>query len=306
MPRKDRIDAFGATSLVLFSALFGFNQVVIKTVNEGFQPVFAAGLRSLFAIPLILLWAALRGRSLRILPGTVPGGLLLGAFFTAEFLLLFTALDLTTVSRMSVIFYSMPIWLSLGAHFLIPGERMSRRKALGLAVAFAGVTWAILDRPAGAAEASLAGDLCALGAAIGWASIGLTLRATKVREANPETQLLWQLGLSAVVLTALAPLFGPLVRDLAPIHLWGLAFQVVVIAFAAFIFWLWLMTIYPASSVAAFSFLGPVFGVFFGWLLLGEEIHPSILGALVLVAAGLWLINRPVRSVAPAAEAAAR
>lgn len=300
MPRKDQMDAFGATSLVLFSVLFGFNQVVIKVVNDGFQPVFAAGLRSLGAIPLIVLWAALRGRSLRILPGTAGGGLLLAACFTFEFLLLFTALDLTTVSRMSVIFYSMPIWLSLGAHFLIPGERMSRRKAAGLALAFGGVAWAIADRPQGAGEASLAGDLCALGAAIGWAGIGLTLRATRIREANQEVQLLWQLCISAVVLLAVAPLFGPLLRDPAPIHLWGLGFQVVVIAFAAFIFWLWLMTIYPASSVAAFSFLGPVFGVFFGWLLLGETIGPGILGALALVAAGLWLINRPGSGRTPA------
>jgi drug/metabolite transporter (DMT)-like permease len=306
MPRKDQMDAFGATSLVLFSALFGFNQVVVKVVNGGFEPVFAAGLRSLGAIPLILLWASLRGRSLRILPGTVPGGLILGACFTVEFLLLFTALDLTTVSRMSVIFYSMPIWLSLGAHVLIPGERLSRRKALGLALAFGGVAWAILDRPAGAGQATLAGDLCALGAAIGWASIGLTLRATRIREANPETQLLWQLVPSALILIALAPLFGPLLRELQPIHLWGLAFQIAVIAFAAFVFWLWLMSIYPASSVAAFSFLGPVFGVFFGWLLLGEDLHPSILGALGLVAAGLWLINRPGRAGGSAAQAAAR
>jgi drug/metabolite transporter (DMT)-like permease len=33
--------------------------------------------------------------------------------------------------------------------------------------------------------------------------------------------------------------------------------------------------------------------VAFGWLLLGETIGPSILGALALVGAGLWLINRP-------------
>jgi drug/metabolite transporter (DMT)-like permease len=58
-----------------------------------------------------------------------------------------------------------------------------------------------------------------------------------------------------------------------------------------------MLTIYPASSVAAFSFLGPIFGVFFGWLLLGESIGPSLLGALALVAAGLWLISRPRRKV---------
>lgn len=298
MPRKDQMDAFGAVSLVLFSALFGFNQVVIKTVNDGFQPVFASGLRSLGAIPLIVLWALWRGRSLRITPGTVPGGILLAACFTFEFLLLFIALDLTTVSRMSVIFYSMPIWLSVGAHFLIPGERMSGRKALGLALAFAGVAWALLDRPAGQGAASLAGDLCALGAAIGWAGIGLTLRTTAIQHEKPEIQLLWQLCLSAVVLLAVSPLFGPLLRDPEPLHYAGMAFQILVIACAAFIFWLWLMSIYPASSVAAFGFLGPIFGVFFGWLILGESIGPSIAGAVVLVAAGLWLINRPGRATA--------
>jgi len=298
MPRKEQMDAFGAVSLVVFAALFGFNQVVIKTVNEGFQPVFASGLRSLGAVPLIVLWAFWRGRSLRINPGTVPAGLLLAACFTFEFLLLFLALDLTTVSRMSVIFYSMPIWLSLGAHFLIPAERMSRRKAMGLALAFAAVAWAILDRPAGQGEASLAGDLCALGAAIGWAGIGLTLRTTPIQRETPEVQLLWQLCLSAVVLIAVAPLFGPLLRDPEPVHYAGMAFQIVVIACAAFIFWLWLMSIYPASSVAAFGFLGPVFGVFFGWLILGEAIGPSVVGALALVAAGLWLINRPGQTTA--------
>ena len=299
MPRKDQMDMFGAVSLVLFSALFGFNQVVIKAVNEGFQPVFAAGLRSLGAAPLIVLWALYRGRQLRIEPGTVPGGLLLAACFTVEFLMLFIALDLTTVSRMSVIFYSMPIWLSLGAHFLIPGERMSGRKAAGLALAFAGVAWAILDRPAGQGEASLAGDLCALGAAIGWAGIGLTLRTTAIQRVAPEIQLLWQLCISAVVLIAVAPLFGPLLRAPDALSYAGMAFQIVVIACAAFIFWLWLMTIYPASSVAAFSFLGPIFGVFFGWLILGETIGPSIVAALALVAAGLWLITRPGRRAAP-------
>lgn len=300
MPRKDQMDAFGAISLVLFAALFGFNQVVIKTVNEGFQPVFAAGLRSLGAIPLILLWMALRGKRPSIAPGTAWSGLLLAACFTAEFILLFIALDLTTVSRLSVIFYSMPIWLALGAHFVIPGERMTPRKALGLALAFAGVAWAILDRPPGdGEEVSLAGDLCALGAAICWAGIGLTVRATPINTADPAMQLLWQLVVSAVVMLLVAPLFGPLIRDAETVHVLGLAFQIVVIAFAAFVFWLWLLKIYPASSVAAFSFLGPVFGVFFGWLLLGETIGPSVLGALALVAVGLWLISRSARVRVP-------
>jgi drug/metabolite transporter (DMT)-like permease len=296
MGRKDRIDAFGAVSLILFSALLGFNQVVIKVVNEGLQPVFFAGIRSAGAVICVGLWMRWRGISLRPKPGTYLLGMLIGLFFSSEFLLLFTALDLTTVARSSVIFYSMPIWMALGAHVFLPGQRLTATMTVGLTVAFLGVAWAILDRPSGG-EVSLAGDLCALGAAFAWAAIGLLARGSALRQENPEMQLLWQVAISAVVLTLAAPLFGPLIRDLQPLHLWGLAFQIVIVVSAGFVFWLWLLSIYPAASVAAYSFLGPIFGVGFGWLLLGERIGPAILGALALVASGLWLMNRPPRQV---------
>ena len=49
MERKDHIDLFGGSVLVIFAMVMGLNQVVIKVVNDGMQPVFQAGLRSLFA-----------------------------------------------------------------------------------------------------------------------------------------------------------------------------------------------------------------------------------------------------------------
>ncbi|WP_108261786.1 DMT family transporter [Mangrovicoccus ximenensis] len=194
-----------------------------------------------------------------------------------------------------VIFYSMPVWLTLAGHFLIPGERITRTKALGLACAVAGVGIALANRSGG--QTSLLGDLLALGAALGWTGIALCARVTKLREVAPEVQLLCQLSISTVILLALSPLFGPFLRDLAPIHLWGLGFQAVIVASGGFLFWLWVLSIYPAGSVASFSFLTPVFGVLLGWAILGERLGPEIFVALVLVAAGLLLINRPVRGV---------
>ncbi|WP_093418690.1 DMT family transporter [Tranquillimonas alkanivorans] len=292
MERKDHIDGFAAVSLVAFALVLGFNQVVIKVVNEGLQPVFFAGLRSAGAAVCLWLWMVFRGVP-RDFSQAGPG-LLIGLCFSVEFLMLFIALDLTTVARASVLFYSMPVWLALAAHALLPGERIGGMKAAGLALAFAGVAWAILDRPSGG-QGSLAGDLCALGGALGWAGIALTARATRLSAARPEMQLLWQVLVSAPILLIAAPFFGPLVRDLAPVHLAGLGFQVVVVVTAGFLFWMWLISRYPASGVASFSFLSPVFGAGLGWLLLGEEIGAGLLGALALVAIGLVLINRPRR-----------
>ncbi|MFP4275182.1 MAG: EamA family transporter, partial [Paracoccaceae bacterium] len=108
MERKTGIDAAGAVMLVGFSLLLGFNNVVIKHTGGGFQPVFMAGLRSVGALAVLLLWMRLRGTPLQFTRASAPGGLLLGLFFTAEFTCLFLALDRTTVARASIVFYSMP------------------------------------------------------------------------------------------------------------------------------------------------------------------------------------------------------
>lgn len=294
MMRKDNLDAFGVASLTAFALLLAFNQVVIKVTNGGLQPVFFAGLRSAGAVLCIAAWMWLRGIPFDFgSPAVRIAGLVTGVLFAVEFLLLFVALDLTTVSRSSVIFYSMPVWMAIGAHLTLPDDRLTRPRVLGLVCALAGVGWAVLHR--GQGQGSLAGDLAALGAAIGWAATGLMAKASPLRRVRPEVQLLYQVAVSAPVLLIFAPLFGPLVRDLAPVHLWGLAFQIVVVVSAGFMFWLWLLSIYPASGVASFSFLAPVFGVALGWLLLDEAVGAELVVALVLVAAGIVLINRPRR-----------
>ena len=87
MQRKQQVDGFGAVSLVGFSALLGFNQVVIKVVNDGLSPVFSAGLRSLGALILLVLWMRFRGGWQGVSRETRATGLLMGGLFTLEFLL---------------------------------------------------------------------------------------------------------------------------------------------------------------------------------------------------------------------------
>ena len=294
MDRKPRIDAFGAASLTAFSLLLAWNQVLIKQLNEGLQPVFFAGARSVAAAAVIWGLMALRGRRVAFHRRHLWPGLAIGAVFAVEFVCLFLALDLTTVTRTSIIFYSMPVWLALIGHFVLPGERMTRVKALGLALAFAGVAWAILMR-GGGGEASLLGDLLALGGALGWAGVALLARGTSLREVAPDMQILWQLAVSAPVLLAASLMLGPWVREFEP-WMWGNAAILVAISSFGFMFWLWLLTIYPASGVAAFAFLAPVFGIFLGWALLDERITANILIAGALVVVGLILVNRPPRT----------
>lgn len=294
MDKKSNIDLFGALALTGFAFLLAFNQVVIKVTNGGLQPVFFAGIRSVGAVFCLWLWLKWRGIPLQFNRETAGWGVITGVIFGFEFLCLFMALDLTTVGRTGVIFYSMPVWLALIAHFTLPDDRLTPIKSLGLVLAVAGVAWALLDRDGG--EASVWGDLAALGAALGWAITAMLAKASPLRKERPEMQLFWQVLVSGPVLIVASLFFGDLIRDLQPIHIAGLIFQIVVVVTAGFVFWLWLLSIYPASGVASFSFLSPVLAVFLGWLLLGEEVGSSLIVALVLVAMGIVLINRPSKA----------
>ena len=284
------MDAAGAVMLTSFATLLAFNQVVIKVTGGGFGPVYMAGLRSVGAFFVILIWMRLRQISPRTAPEARLGGVLVGVLFGIEFMAIYTAIDMTTVSRASIMLYTMPIWLALIGHFVLPGEKLTARRSLGLALAMTGVVLALLDRSG--ADVSLRGDLLGLFAAICWAGIALTVRLTPLAREKPEVQLLWQLAISAPILMIPAWAIGDTVRGIEPIHLWGMAFQIICIASFGFLWWFWLLSRYPASGVASFSFLSPVLAVFFGWLILGETITPGTWGALALVALGLILINR--------------
>ncbi len=299
---KDRIDATGAAALLCFSLLMGVNQVLVKLVNAGLAPAFQAGLRSACALPLVVLFAVVARRRLSVRDGSLGPGIICGLLFSGEFLLLFLGLDRTTVSRASVLFYTMPVWVAVSAHFLLPGERMSLRRLVGLALAVCGVALALLGRAPSLGHASLIGDLMCLAGAACWAGIALVVRTTQLRRAEPEMQLVYQLAVSAVVLLAAAPLFGATVREVTPAIGGIFAFQVVVVVSFGFLIFFWVLRHYPASDMAAFTFLAPLFGVLAGWMILDEPVSPAIIGALALVGTGIVLVNwKPRARTAPVA-----
>jgi drug/metabolite transporter (DMT)-like permease len=290
--RKDRLDGVGLASLLAVQMLLSVNQIIVKVVNAGLQPVFFAGLRSLLAIGFVWGWLRYRGLWGRVTWADLGPGLAIGAVFALEFLCLFMALDLTLVSRASVIFYSMPVWMGILAHLYLPGERLSAVRATGLLLAFAGTAWAILARPSGPGGGSVAGDLFALAGAWGWALTAFLARKTRLREAGPEAQLFWMVAVSAPILLAASPFFGPLIREIEPMHWFWLIFQASVVVTGGFVAWLWLLSAYPTATVASFSFLTPLFSILLGHFFYDDPMTWGLSVAFLLVAAGIILINR--------------
>lgn len=292
--RKHEMDALGVSLLVSFSALLGLNQALVKIVNAGFAPIFQSGLRSACAILPVLGFAWWMRRKLSINDGSLPWGILNGLLFSAEFALLFLALDYTTVARASLFFYIMPVWVALGAHLLIKTEPLNRNKVLGLLCALVGVALALSSDLGAAPPQAWLGDLLALVAGMFWAGIALLTRL-KLDHVSSEMNLLYQLVVSAVVLLAVAVVSGETVREPTAVIYAIFSFQVLAVVSAGFLMWFWILSIYPVSNMASFGLLSPIFGVGFGWLLFDDPLTPMFLLALALTGIGILIVNRPVR-----------
>ena len=65
----------------------------------------------------------------------------------------------------------------------------------------------------------------------------------------------------------------------------------VLAAGVGFVLIVWLTRTYSASRVNVFVFLSPVFGVLFGWALLGEPVTPLQAFGALGVAAGILVVS---------------
>ena len=285
-------DSAAFALMLLLTALWGFQQVTIKLAAADVSLVMQAALRSIIAAGLLLVWARLRGIALFGRDGTLWPGVAVGLLFAAEFVFIYAGLAHTSASRMIVFVYLCPPLTALGLHWFVPGERLGARQWAGIALAFAGLCVAFGDGFLATRADTWLGDLFGVVAAFLWAATTVVVRATRLSNAQAAKTLFYQLAVSALVLPWVSLAIGePGIQRLTPLALGVLAYQGIVVAFASFLVWFWLLTRYYASRLAVLSFLAPMFGVLFGVTMLAEPLSPFFAGAALMVGAGIVLVN---------------
>jgi drug/metabolite transporter (DMT)-like permease len=106
--------------------------------------------------------------------------------------------------------------------------------------------------------------------------------------------LFYQLGFSALQLSLMSFFLEPHpVSRLGPVVLASMAYQSVIVAFASYLVWFWLIQVYPVSNISAFTFFTPIFSIFLGGVLLQEPFTAKLLVGGGLVTGGMVLVNWP-------------
>lgn len=293
---KRAIDGRAVATVVGLCFLWGLSQVSIKVANQGVSPIFQGAVRSIIAASLVALWARLRGLPLIHRDRTLLHGLAIGLFFGTEFVFVYLGLFYTTASHAVIFLYTAPLFVALGAHWFLAAEPITARKGAGLLLAFLGVLATFWDSLHSPTRLQLLGDLLSLTAGFLWAATSLYLKRVIRTSMTPSQMLFYQLGFSAVQLTVMSLLFEPnRITDPTPVVIGSVLYQGVVVAFASYLAWFWLIQVYPVSSVSAFTFFTPIFGILLGGILLREPLTIKLLFGGGLVTGGMLLVNWPER-----------
>ena len=276
---------------VAIAAVWGFTFVVIKVGLHDFPPLLFSALRFLIAgLPVLVIWRA---------GPPVAWRYILGIGFSLSvmmFSLLFVGINVGLPAGLaSLVAQSQAFFTTLLAMLLL-GDRPRRQQLAGMALALAGIGVIAADLPAGG---SLFGLVLVLGAALSWAVANvLTKRAGP---ANGLHLVIWVSAVAPLPLLGLSwalegrAQMAAALLGVSWLGVGALLFLSVFATLAAFGAWNWLLARYPASLVAPFSLMVPVFGISFSWLLLGENVSAAKFAGAALVLAGLALtvLRRP-------------
>ena len=297
MPTPKRaLDGQAIATVIGLCLLWGLSQVSIKVANQGVSPIFQAAVRSIIAASLLALWARRRGLPLLHRDRTLLHGLAIGLLFGTEFVFVYLGLYYTTASHAVIFLYTAPLFVALGAHWLLPAQPLTGRKCVGLALAFVGVLATFWDSLQFPTQLQLLGDLLSLTAGFLWAVTSLYLKRVVRTAMTPSQMLFYQLGFSAVQLSVMSLWFEPRqVTHLTPVVVASIAYQGIIVAFASYLVWFWLIQVYPVSNISAFTFFTPIFGILLGGLLLQEPLTAKLLIGGGLVTSGMILVNWPDR-----------
>jgi len=287
--------------LVASMALWGGTWVAGRVLSQTMHPLNAAFLRFCFAAGfLLLLSARAEGRFPRLPLRHVPLVAFLGA--TGVFLysfFFFTGLQTVTAGRAALIVACIPVCIA-AVSAVFYKERLAPLRIAGIALSLLGVAMIISDgRPWTLISGGVhRGDLFILGCVVSWTAYSLGGKQA-MQHLAPLVSVTWSCVFGCLFLLpgALASgLWGEM--QAARALDWSCIVYLGVLATGLAYFWYYRgILALGASRAGIFINLVPVFAVCFGFLLLDEPLHLSLLAGGAMVVGGVWLTNRPPKRV---------
>jgi drug/metabolite transporter (DMT)-like permease len=272
--------------------VWGSTWLAIKVGLGSLPPLTFAGIRFIIASSLLAGYVVAKRIELPRDAGTWRIMIFLSLTQIAvPYALTFWGEQYMTAGLTSLLFATLPFFVVIFAHFMIPGERLTPLKVLALFVCFIGVT-IIFYKELIPSLASLSGGIAVIVSA-GSAGCANVVGKKYSQSINSAVNLVVQMGVGAILLIAAGLLLERGVQmNFGPVSVFAIFYLAVVGSAFGFAALYWLFAHMEVTRTSLFTFITPIVAVILGWLILGEnvDINVAIGGCLILV--GVILVNQ--------------
>ncbi len=274
-------------AIFLFTAM----SALVKATSDVVPPGEAVFFRSFFAIPVIVVWLALRGDLARGLIAKQPmNHVWRGVLGTSAMGMTFAGLGLLPLPEVTAIGYATPIFTVILAALML-GERIRLIRISAVAMGLVGVLimiWPRLGGGAGLQDGATLGAALILAATMARALVQIHIRKM-VQTENTAAIVFW-FSATASVLSLLTLPFGwvmPDVGTLAVLVLIGLVGGVAqILVTSSYRFG-------PASMLAPIDYASMIFAILIGYVWFAElPTLVMLIGASLVIAGNILVIWR--------------
>ena len=298
---------FKAVALVvLTAACWGGNPVAAKyslfstDTNLGLPPLTVSGLRFAMATVFMVIWCLVSRSPIKLTRKQILPCFLAGTLLFAQIATFTIGVHLSNSTHTTILINTFIIWVLVFEHFFTGNHRITQLQLFGclLAGASAIVTLVIKSNAtesiSSADQASMLGDFIMMVSALILA-IKILFIKSSLKLVPSGTIILWHDLIGVLWFIPVALLFERSQISMEYVDgsvLGGLAYQGIIVGGMCFAIQTTLLQKYSATRISVFSFLTPLFGISAAAIFREDPLSPWLFVSLVLVASGIYLVNR--------------
>lgn len=270
----------------------GYELFAIDSAND-FGKLLFAGLRFTLAGLMTLAVSVILQKKLVIPQRQHWRGIaLLGLVqTTGQYIFFYLGLSNTTGVKGSILYALATFFVVIFAHFLFPDDKMNLQKILGCCIGFVGVLLITFDGTGLGGGFTFTGEGFIMLSTLS-SALGALISRSVAQGQDPVVVTGYQLTGGGLILIFIGLIgHGHFDSVTAPGTL--LLLYMAFLSAAAFTVWTMLLKYNPASKIAVYNFLIPIFGTTFSVMFLNESIfNLRSLLALILACAGIYIVNK--------------
>ncbi len=273
--------------------IWGSTWLVIKIGLETMTPLLSAGLR--FAVAGIILFAIIRLRKIPI-PWNVSTRwfyfVIAFTSFSIPFGLVYWGEHQISSGMTSILFATYPLWVAIISSMLIPSDKVTPAKVIGVLLGFAGVVTIFSHDVQFDGNSS---TMLGMGAVILSGAIQAFSAVTIKKhghEISPFVVSFVPMTISAVLLLV----SSVSVEDLSMVHftpmaIFSIFFLAILGTIVTFVSYFWLLKRVEVVLLSLTAFVTPVIAVLLGVIVLQEKVFPELFAGAFLVFLGIASAN---------------